>query len=109
MPTVHFQGRHTHCEEGDCLRDVLCDVGASPHNGAACWLNCKGFGSCGTCAVEVRGPLTERTAMERWRLGFPPHDGSQRLRLACQVRVLGDLEVVKHPGFWGQEFPEPTR
>lgn len=57
--------------------------------------------------MEVRGEqLGELTAMERWRLDFPPHGAARskrRLRLACQVRVRGDLEVLKHRGLWGEE------
>ena len=109
MPTVRFQGKTTRCAIGARLRDVLFEAGKTPHNGQSGWFNCKGLGSCGTCAVEVHGPLSERTAMERWRLGFPPHDGSERLRLACQARVLGDIAVVKHGGFWGQEAPSEDR
>ncbi len=93
--------------EGDLLRDVLRRAGASPHNGRARMLNCKGLGSCGTCAVSVAGPVEPAalTRMERWRLGFPPHDAQRSraagMRLACQVRIGGDLDVRKRPGFWG--------
>ncbi|MFN3182245.1 MAG: hypothetical protein ACE37F_09620 [Nannocystaceae bacterium] len=44
--------------------------------------------------------------MERWRLGFPPHERTSGLRLACQIEVTGDIEVTKHPGFWGQDVPD---
>lgn len=95
---------------GERLRDVLLAQGVTPHNGNASWFNCKGFGTCGTCAVEVReGELGERMAREKWRLDFPPHQSdraSGRLRLACQMRVEGDLEIVKHPGFWGENISE---
>ncbi|EMA07123.1 2Fe-2S iron-sulfur cluster-binding protein [Haloferax denitrificans] len=102
MPTVHFRGREIECDRGDVLRDVLRAAGESPHNGHSSWFNCRGGGSCGTCAVEVRGPVTYRTKKERRRLRFPPHDPDSGLRLACQTVVLGDLWVEKYPGFWGQ-------
>lgn len=105
MPTVRFHDQTFTCAEGARLRDVLFTANHPPHNGQSVWLNCKGLGSCGTCAVEVRGPTSPRTAMERWRLNFPPHHGDARLRLACQVTVVGDVEVIKHPGFWGQNIP----
>jgi ferredoxin len=67
-------------------------------------LHCRGFGTCGTCAVQVEGRVSPPTAVETWRLNFPPHKQSLQkgLRLACQVRVDGDLEVCKLPGRWGQ-------
>ncbi len=102
MPTISFKGQTITCQQGDTLRKVLKDAGLSPHNGQAKWFNCKGFGSCGTCAVKIEGEVNEKTAMEKWRLNFPPHDKKSGLRLACQCRVEGDLRVTKHKGFWGQ-------
>ena len=102
MPTVSFRGTEIDCEEGAILRDVLLDAGESPHNGRADLLNCRGHGSCGTCAVAVDGPVSEPTWRERRRLDFPPHDPDSGLRLACQCRVAGDLTVEKFDGFWGQ-------
>ncbi|TVQ99225.1 MAG: (2Fe-2S)-binding protein [Deltaproteobacteria bacterium] len=100
-------------EEGTSLRRALLraaevdGVSVSPHNGAAAWVNCRGFGTCGTCAVEVvRGEVPPAAVREAWRLDFPPHHAGShggRLRLACRIAVHGPLEVVKHPGFWGQE------
>lgn len=102
MPTVTFGSKTLTCEAGARLRDVLHQHGVSPHNQSR-FVSCQGFGSCGTCAVEIRsGDAGPVTAMERWRLAFPPHRGGPTpMRLACQVRVTDDLEVVKHPGFWG--------
>lgn len=90
------------CPAGTTLRSALLAGAASPHNQSHL-VSCQGLGSCGTCAVEVlAGEVGAPTAMERWRLAFPPHrDGPTPMRLACQVRVTADLEVRKHPGFWG--------
>jgi len=103
VPTVRFRGREIDCEEGALLRDVLLEAGESPHNGRADLFNCRGLGTCGTCAVEIAGDAGDRTARETWRLDFPPHDEEAGLRLACQVRVHDDLTVRKHDGFWGQD------
>ena len=102
MPTAEFGGTEVDCEEGAILRDVLLSAGASPHNGRSSTVNCFGHGSCGTCAVDVEGETSDPTARERTRLSVPPHDPDDGLRLACQTRVLGDLEVRKGDGFWGQ-------
>ena len=106
MPIVAFEGRTTECAVGTRLRDALLDAGQSPHHRVVAIANCHGLGTCGTCAVEVRaadGAVTPPTSIERWRLSFPPHRPDRGLRLACQCRVLGDVEVVKHAGVWGQD------
>ena len=105
MPVIQFQGQQIECDVGANLRDVLNDFGISPHNGAARFVNCRGFGTCGTCAVRIAGEVTSRTRVETWRLSFPPHQADSNLRLACQVQVQGDLEVKKFDGFWGQHVP----
>jgi ferredoxin len=102
MPTVTFRGREIECDEGAVLREVLLEAGESPHNGRADTLNCHGLGSCGTCAVEVTGDVSDRGRRERVRLSIPPHDPDSGLRLACRTRVRGDVTVRKYPGFWGQ-------
>lgn len=103
MPIITFKGAFIQAERGTTLRDALLDAELSPHNGRAQWFNCKGFGSCGTCAVKIVGDVHDKTRMEQWRLDFPPHDAENGLRLACQVRVESDLLVTKHDGFWGQD------
>ncbi|MFB6173065.1 MAG: 2Fe-2S iron-sulfur cluster-binding protein [Halobacteriales archaeon] len=102
MPTVRFRGHEIDCEEGAVLRDVLLAAGETPHNGRADALNCRGHGTCGTCAVAVEGAVSDMGARERHRLSVPPHDPDAGLRLACRATVEGDVTVRKHPGFWGQ-------
>ena len=86
----------------------------SPHNGRANLINCRGLGTCGTCAVQIQqGDCSPRNAIERSRLSLPPghgRDNSERLRLACQTNVRGDLVVSKYTGFWGQNdtLAEPS-
>ncbi len=106
MPVVRFRGEEIDCDRGDVLRAVLREAGVSPHNGGADRLNCRGLGSCGTCAVAVDGAVGDRSRRERLRLTVPPHDPDDELRLACQTRVLGNVTVEKYPGFWGQHTEE---
>ncbi|MFK7986648.1 MAG: 2Fe-2S iron-sulfur cluster-binding protein [Sandaracinaceae bacterium] len=104
MATVFWNEERIEVKPGARLRDALLSAGHSPHNGGAQRLNCRGLGSCGTCAVRVHGVVEPvgHTRMEAWRLGFPPHDKRRGLRLACQVRVRGDIRIEKLEGFWGQ-------
>lgn len=102
MLKIKFKGQTVYCEKGDNLRKALRKANLSPHNGETEWFNCKALGSCGTCAVKINGAVSPLTKMEKWRLNFPPHKIENGLRLACQCSVLGDLEIVKYDGFWGQ-------
>jgi ferredoxin len=104
MPTITFHNKKFYCEAGENLRDVLLRNQLPPYNGAAKWLNCRGLGTCGTCAVEITGPVSPTTTVEKWRLNFPPHKVESGLRLACQCKVLGDVNVKKHEGFWGERL-----
>lgn len=116
---IVWQARH-----GELLRTAALRVGkTSPHNGRANLINCRGLGTCGTCAVElfVDGDgddndnqvsssssswLAPPNIVERTRLSVPPGHGQSssraKLRLACQVVVKGNLRVRKYAGFWGQ-------
>ena len=105
-------------QKGEILRTALMKRGISPHNGNSRLINCRGLGTCGTCAVEVTRMNSsidndsnaaiepaERTMKESLRLNFPPHgseDQSSNLRLACQIQVNDDIIVRKKAGFWGQ-------
>lgn len=104
-------------QKGEILRSAMLRRGSSPHNGRSRLINCRGLGTCGTCAVEIqpsgdngnngRGVVepNERNTKEKIRLNFPPHGSSDRsanLRLACQVQVMDDITIRKRTGFWGQ-------
>lgn len=102
MHTIHFAGETVACLAGANLRTVLLRARLPLYNGAARALHCRGFGTCGTCAVKIEGEISEPTSAERRRLALPPHDLASGLRLACQVSVLGDLRVTKYEGFFGQ-------
>jgi ferredoxin len=81
------------------------------------YLNCLGMGSCGTCAVLVKKGkenLSPPGLKERMRLSLMlsriGHE--DEMRLACQVRVNGDCEIVTRPAFnwsgdnfWQKPYP----
>lgn len=102
MPTITYGDRQITCNKGDNLRKVLLDNGVALYNGAAKAINCHGFGSCGTCAVEITGNVSPKAGKENLRLSLPPHKANSNKRLACQVTVEGDITVKKYDGFWGQ-------
>lgn len=116
-------------QKGEILRSAMLKRGVSPHNGRSRLINCRGLGTCGTCAVEVTSNRSsssssssnndhdddeaiaprERNAKERLRLNFPPHgsdDQSSNLRLACQIQINDSVTIKKRTGFWGQNTDE---
>ena len=121
MATIRYGGSVIEAKvpkSGTKLRSILLDNGLSPYNDGANVINCRGLGTCGTCAIEVQvaaGPMEKEkehhlgaiTMMEKVRLALPPHDGNglkRGLRLACQCTVApgANISVTKHKGFWGQ-------
>lgn len=102
MPEVTVQGKTIVCDRGANLRKVLLAHGATLYNGKAGIINCRGIGSCGTCAVKIEGEVSPANWQDRTRRSLPPHSPTKDLRLACQTQVLGDIKVTKFDGFWGQ-------
>lgn len=104
MPTVSAAEKQFDCAAGANLRRVLLAAGFPLYNGPMKVANCRGLGTCGTCAVRVTGGVAPPTRLERIRLAAPPHNGALKrgLRLACQCRVEGDVQVEKPTGWWGQ-------
>ncbi|HIP56524.1 MAG TPA: DUF4445 domain-containing protein, partial [Ignisphaera aggregans] len=80
MPIVEIGSRAIEVAYGSNLGQELAKHGILH-------LPCGGRGLCGKCLVKVWGEVSPPTAIERLRGVKPP------LRLACQVRVLGDTRV----------------
>jgi ferredoxin len=53
MPTVTVQGKTVICDYGANLRKVLLKHKIDLYNGTSRIINCRGIGTCGTCAVAV--------------------------------------------------------
>jgi len=112
--TVLFRNATVEAAAGTTLRTALLKAGVTPHNGNSKLINCRGLGTCGTCAVEItRGSVQPPvpSTRELVRLKFPPHSKSPanaaQLRLACQCTLIPSteaLEVTKYDGFWGQDL-----
>ncbi|BAZ44292.1 ferredoxin [Chondrocystis sp. NIES-4102] len=103
MPTVNVQGKTFVCDYGANLRKVLLKHKIDLYNGKSRIINCRGIGTCGTCAVGIIGDVSAANWRDQARLSLPPHSPKQNRRLACQTKVLGDIEVIKYDGFWGQK------
>lgn len=102
MLKVLAQGKTIECVRGANLRQILLHNDIDLYNNGAKVINCRGIGSCGTCAVQVEGEVSQANWRDKLRRSLPPHSPTRNLRLACQTNVLGDLKVTKFDGFWGQ-------
>jgi ferredoxin len=125
MPKVVFVNEKTEIEvpQGSNLRQEARKVGLEIYKGLDRYLNCRGFGLCGTCKVLVKKGmenLNGKTLMERINFNFHPlsmmaclgHE--EEMRLSCQVQVNGDCTIETHPAFnWsGENFwqkPYPNK
>lgn len=103
MPQVTAQGKTFEVPYEANLRESLLDQDVDLYNGAAKLLNCHGHSSCGSCLVRVEGMVSEPTEIEQLRMAIPPHSQHHDRRLACQVKVLGDVKVTKFDGHFGAD------
>ena len=122
MPTVKFVNEKKSIEvpEGANLRKEAMKAGVEVYSGIHKVLHCPGIGCCGSCRVRiVKG--TENVSRQGWReklrflafvldpFAFFHRLGQEdELRLSCQTRVKGNIEVETHPPmnwhgdrFWG--------
>jgi ferredoxin len=106
---IRFKNKEFSCKQGENLLDVLLREELEVYNGKAKLFNCRGLGTCGTCAVAIKGKVSSLSEIEKVRLNLPPHHLSNGLRLACQCKVLGNLDVHKLEGFWGHQIEEEER
>jgi ferredoxin len=128
MPKVTFVNEKKEIEvaQGANLREEARKAGIQLYWGPYRVLNCHGFGTCGTCTVLVKKGmenLNQKTLIERINLnvihpiahpiaGWMVIANSDEVRLACQVKVLGDCSVETRPKtdlsgetFWQKPYP----
>ena len=110
MPTVKFVNEKQTIEvpEGANLRKVAMKAGVQLYSGPHKILNCRGFGQCASCQVNIcKGEqnVSPQGLLERLRLLLGPLTFFSRLgrentlRLSCQTKVRGDVDVETHPSF----------
>ena len=113
MPKVHFLNEDVEAEArpGESVKDVADRLGIPLVRGLMPGLHCRGHGLCGRCRVwampQAAGGVSPLTFFERIRF----YRGSRRL--ACQTKVLGDVEVRTTPNApppaQTTAWPESTR
>ena len=97
--------------EGSNLRSEAQRAGVGLYSGIHKALNCRGFGQCGSCRVLITKGMENASRMgffEKMRLRFSmPYVGNEdTMRLACQTKVNGDMEVQTTPALnlYGENF-----
>ncbi len=113
MPTVNFVNEKKQIEvspDANLRREAIkAGVQLYPHIHKV--LNCHGLGQCGACRVLVTKGMdnvTRPTLIERLRMMFSmARIGNENtMRLACQAKVQGDIDVVTQPplNLYGENF-----
>ena len=117
MPTVKFvkEKKSIEVASGANLRKEALKNGVEIYAGPHKVVNCRGLGQCGSCNVLVKNNenASKKSLWEKVRLWLGPltslkmlsHEKGE-IRLACQTRVQGDMEVETQPGInWhGDKF-----
>ncbi|MCA9091950.1 MAG: (2Fe-2S)-binding protein [Planctomycetaceae bacterium] len=117
MPTIKFikEKKSVEVPAGTNLRKAALREGADLYWGPHKFFNCRGLGNCASCRVHIKKGLENVNKMgmfEYLRLLLGPVTFFARLghekdlRLACKVRVMGDVEVETQPemNLHGEKF-----
>ena len=104
--------------DGSNLRKEALRAGVGLYPGINKVLNCHGFGHCGSCRVLITKGMENAnpvTMSEKLKFKVPVPDpmpsmayigNENTMRLACQTKVNGDLEVQTQPplNLYGENF-----
>ena len=109
MPKVYFEAENRKVEVtgGTSLRKAAKKAGVHVHGSVNKFINCRGFGLCGTDRIEVSPNecINKLTIFEKLQLG----DKSKQ-RLACQVKINGDITVKTAPAIeYGIEMADNVK
>ncbi len=113
MPTITFadEKKEIQVPAGANLRTEALRAGVQLYPGVHRFLNCHGFGQCGSCRVLVTKGMentSRKGLLESARLAVSlAYIGNEKeMRLACQTRVNGDITVQTKPplNLYGENF-----
>ena len=113
MPKVRFikEKQEIELPYGANLRDEALKAGIEIHRRRHKWLHCRGHGTCGTCRVLIKKGMENISRpgrLERFRLALALFaiGAEDEVRLSCQTKVLGDIEVETQPplNLFGEPF-----
>jgi len=113
MPTIKFvnEKKEIQVPVGANLRREAINAGVGVYRGIDQFVHCPGLGLCGTCRVIVVKGMENLSTMgkresfkSKTSMAFIGHE--KDMRLACQVKVNGDVEVITQPelNLFGENF-----
>ncbi len=121
ITVLNEQKKEIEVPAGANLRQALREAGVEVYSGIDKFLNCRGLGLCGTCAVLVKkgmDGLSKKGLREKFNFTFHPKTSfmvighEEEMRLSCQCKVEGDCEVEVRPSFnlsgevfWSKPYP----
>jgi ferredoxin len=124
MPKITIlneQKKEIEVPAGANLRLALREAGVQVYKSIDKYLNCRGLGLCGTCAVLVKegaDHLSKKTLREKFNFTFHPKTSfaiighEDEMRLSCQCSVEGDVSIEVRPSFnfsgevfWSKPYP----
>ena len=113
MPIVNFvnEKKQIQVPEGSNLRRVSREAGIQLYPHVHKYLNCHGLAQCGSCRVLITKGCQNASRMgwlEKMRLKMSMAfvGNEETMRLSCQTKVLGDMEVHTRPpmNLFGENF-----
>jgi len=113
MPIVNFvnEKKQVQVPDGANLRQEALKAGINLYPHIHRLLNCHGFAQCGSCRVLITKGAENASSMgvfEKLRLkfSFVFIGNEDKMRLACQTKVHGDMDVVTKPpmNLYGENF-----
>ena len=113
MPTITFasEKKEIQVPAGANLRAEALRAGVQLYPGVHRFLNCHGLGQCGSCRVLITKGMenvSRKGLLESARLAVSlAYIGNeQKMRLACQTKVNGDITVETKPqlNLFGDNF-----
>ncbi|MFQ5604934.1 MAG: hypothetical protein ACE5HS_16825 [bacterium] len=109
MPAIQFEEANVTvtAKEGDDIRKIAHANKVPVHGGVNKYLNCRGFGLCGSDRITVapKDCVSVPTWKEKLHVG---QDG--KVRLACQAKLLDDAKVSIAPALeYGEQMHESLK
>jgi ferredoxin len=119
--TIINEKKEIEVPAGSNLRQELQKAGVAVYRGIDKYINCRGFGLCGTCKVYIKAGmenLSSKGLIEKFNLNFHPMTAfasighEEEIRLSCQTAVNGDCSIEVRPefnmsgdNFWQKPYP----
>ena len=105
MPKVRFlnEAKEIEVSARANLREAALKEGVQVYAGINKYLNCLGHGTCGTCRVLIKNDTMKNCSPKGWfeklriALSWFAIGCEDEVRLSCQVKVMGDIDVETTP------------